>query len=458
MTDLATLGVQFVSDSVETTNKRLDDFVGKSGAAQKATDALAAGQGRATSALMQQLAAIERLLSDLLKVTQAQTQAAGAASTFSRAQTEAAAAAQKAAQAQRQAADAALAQTKALEQSAQASRAASAAWTAQAQATAVSAAAQAKHITTSAQMAAAFEAVTLAGGANLVSMQALYGAAGRTEKSLHGLSGSVGLNTMQLQELGHVVRSSAGTIMAGGDAFQALGFEASRLASILTIGPNGVGGTITALIGLFVRFLPIIAAVAAAVGAAIAAFTLFRKATEDAVAQEKQFLAAQGEVANAMADTARYAHDAVAPINQMADAHDRAAAAARRQAMEELRLAEGQAQTALDKAKKDAEANRNRASAPDRRGGGHGRRSRLRRARRDHRRCDRDGHGEARQHRRGEAGPVQPRPDPAPDHRYPRPPLGRLHQPARRNLRPGHLRDQDRRPAKEDRGPESRLG
>jgi hypothetical protein len=73
---------------------------------------------------------------------------------------------------------------------------------------------------------------------------------------------AVKLNGMQIAELGHITRSIVGTMMMGGSAFQAFGYEANRIASVLTIGQGGVGVTLKALgtiIGdLFSKFLPLI--------------------------------------------------------------------------------------------------------------------------------------------------------------------------------------------------------
>jgi hypothetical protein len=60
-------------------------------------------------------------------------------------------------------------------------------------------------------------------------------------------SKAVKLNGNQIAELGHIARSTFGTLAAGGSIFQALGYEANRLVSVLTIGPNGVGGTLKAI-------------------------------------------------------------------------------------------------------------------------------------------------------------------------------------------------------------------
>lgn len=88
------------------------------------------------------------------------------------------------------------------------------------------------------------------------------------------------LSGNQIAELGHIARSTFGVLLAGGSIFQALGYEANRLVSVLTIGPNGVGGTLRAigdlvksLGGWIVGLITPIAAVAAAAAtfAAIAA-------------------------------------------------------------------------------------------------------------------------------------------------------------------------------------------
>src|SRR3569623_1179539 len=84
-------------------------------------------------------------------------------------------------------------------------------------------------------------------GAEIVDLKAKAEAAG-TSFSHFGNKVSEGarLSGAQVAELGHVVRSVSGTLLAGGSAMQAFGYEANRIVSILTIGEGGVGGTLKA--------------------------------------------------------------------------------------------------------------------------------------------------------------------------------------------------------------------
>ncbi|RVC47575.1 hypothetical protein EN781_00110 [Mesorhizobium sp. M4A.F.Ca.ET.090.04.2.1] len=72
------------------------------------------------------------------------------------------------------------------------------------------------------------------------------GARSMATEFTHGAS-AARLSGAQIAELGHIARSTAGTLLAGGSAMQALGYEANRIASVLTIGQGGVGGTLKAL-------------------------------------------------------------------------------------------------------------------------------------------------------------------------------------------------------------------
>lgn len=62
MGDLAPLGLKFFTEGAEQTERKLDSITQKSVQAEKATDALAGGQRRASSATMQMLASIERAI------------------------------------------------------------------------------------------------------------------------------------------------------------------------------------------------------------------------------------------------------------------------------------------------------------------------------------------------------------------------------------------------------------
>lgn len=105
------------------------------------------------------------------------------------------------------------------------------------------------------------------------------------DKALQGLTPTVRLNGNQIAELGHIARSTFGTLMAGGSVFQALGYESNRLVSVLTIGSGGVGGTLKAIGGLVAGLLDPLALAAAGVGgigvAAVASVASFQSAQRD---------------------------------------------------------------------------------------------------------------------------------------------------------------------------------
>ena len=82
------------------------------------------------------------------------------------------------------------------------------------------------------------------------------------------------LSYMQIQELGHVTRSVAGVMMAGGSALQAFEFEASRIGTILMSG-GGPVNAIKAIGGAAAGFLGPVGLGVAAVAALGAAFYEF---------------------------------------------------------------------------------------------------------------------------------------------------------------------------------------
>lgn len=128
------------------------------------------------------------------------------------------------------------------------------------------------------------------------------------------------LSGNQIAELGHIMRSTTGTILAGGSAMQALGYEANRLVSVLTIGQGGVAGTLRAVGGLVGSALvsPLGVAAIAAAAAATAIVTIFSnershaKAAEDALKTHIELI---GRIKNAYegaADGVRgYANESV---------------------------------------------------------------------------------------------------------------------------------------------------
>ncbi|MBZ9673433.1 hypothetical protein [Mesorhizobium sp. ES1-3] len=78
--------------------------------------------------------------------------------------------------------------------------------------------------------------------ATLASIAVLKGHSG----ALNETGKAAGLSSVQIAELGHVVRATAGTMLAGGSAMQALSFEATRIGSILGQG-GGVVPTLSVL-------------------------------------------------------------------------------------------------------------------------------------------------------------------------------------------------------------------
>lgn len=84
MAELVPLGLRIESDEVEAADKRLDNFAASAAKAERATDALAAGSGRADGAVGRMIASIERGVRDLVAMGQAQmilAQHAGQAAT-----------------------------------------------------------------------------------------------------------------------------------------------------------------------------------------------------------------------------------------------------------------------------------------------------------------------------------------------------------------------------------------
>jgi len=87
----------------------------------------------------------------------------------------------------------------------------------------------------------------------------------RNQSKLAGLTTTAHLNGNQIAELGHIARSTFGVMANGGSIFQALGYESNRLMSVLTIGNDGVGGTLRAIGGYALGLVkPFWAATAAA--------------------------------------------------------------------------------------------------------------------------------------------------------------------------------------------------
>ena len=84
---------------------------------------------------------------------------------------------------------------------------------------------------------------------------ALSGGFGPAATQIEGVGKAAALSGNQIAELGHISRSIGGTLMAGGSIFQALGYEANRLVSVLTIGNGGIGGTLSAIGGGLVSLL-----------------------------------------------------------------------------------------------------------------------------------------------------------------------------------------------------------
>lgn len=117
------------------------------------------------------------------------------------------------------------------------------------------------------------------------------------------------LSGNQIAELGHIARSTFGVLLAGGSIFQALGYEANRLVSVLTIGPGGVGGTLKAIGGLFVDLgkwiagfiVPLTAATAAAI-AFVGAAALVGASWSSAQSEIKVALQGIGSAAGITAD------------------------------------------------------------------------------------------------------------------------------------------------------------
>lgn len=123
----------------------------------------------------------------------------------------------------------------------------------EARAAAAVAAANEKATATAWMAAAALEAEAIAARTDSIAL--------RTVETGALLSGN------QISELGHIMRSTAGTMLAGGSAFQALGFEANRLVSVFSIGEGGIGGTFKALGGILSslvgKFWPVLLVVGA---------------------------------------------------------------------------------------------------------------------------------------------------------------------------------------------------
>ena len=72
MGDLAVLGMIFKTEGAEAANRQLDAIKDKSGAAEKATDALSGGMSRADSAMAVMVASIERTVKEMAELMRLQ--------------------------------------------------------------------------------------------------------------------------------------------------------------------------------------------------------------------------------------------------------------------------------------------------------------------------------------------------------------------------------------------------
>jgi len=102
-------------------------------------------------------------------------------------------------------------------------------------------------------------------------INSLSGAFQKGKGHAEGHASAIGLNRMQAMEFAHVARSLADEVAAGGSIFRGLAMESGRLTQALSAGPGGVAGSVQALGGIVVRWMPLIAAAAGVATAALVA-------------------------------------------------------------------------------------------------------------------------------------------------------------------------------------------
>lgn len=149
--------------------------------------------------------------------------------------------------------------------------------------------------------------------------EAAYETAARAVQK-HGAA--IGLNTMQVQEFGHVARSVVDSLAAGASPMQVLAFEGTRVVQALGGGPEGVGGSLKALGEIATKWAPVIAgaAVFAALTAAALGYAAAMKEAEAATTGFGRAAGATPEMVMRIADGARQAGEASAKAAREAEA------------------------------------------------------------------------------------------------------------------------------------------
>ena len=156
------------------------------------------------------------------------------------------------------------------------------------------------------------------------------------EKAAKAMAGGYALSTMQMQELGAVAHRSFDAIAAGMSPVRVATMEGARLGGALGSGPGGIGQSLATVGSLFLRFLPVIAGVAAAVGGAALVYELLKKDQDDAAAAAKRFSDASVSVSNALQSTEKWAGNTTDAVRLLGDEFQQAAAKAKELAVNTL--------------------------------------------------------------------------------------------------------------------------